>query len=79
VVEYDPARLTPDGNAPTSSTEILCHVRFQPVGQTHIHSASVHPALVMGAPVSPHTALLEVPVRWQTRGLTSTSSTWPAN
>jgi hypothetical protein len=27
VVEYDPARLMQGGNAPTSSTHILCHVR----------------------------------------------------
>ena len=28
IVEYDPARLTQGGNAPASSTDILCHVRF---------------------------------------------------
>ena len=33
VVEYDPARLSLGGNAPTSSTDILCHVRFQPLGR----------------------------------------------
>jgi len=62
LVEYDPARLTSGGNAPTSSTEILCHVRFQPVGQTHSESILEHHAPVMGAGVSPYPAPLEVPV-----------------
>lgn len=62
IVEYDPARLTPGGNAPTSSTEILCHVRFQPGGQTRSESVLEHAAPVAGASGSPRPALLEVPV-----------------
>jgi hypothetical protein len=62
VVEYDPARLTQGGSAPTSSTEILCDVRFQPVGQTHTESVLEHVGSVAAASGSPRSALLEVPV-----------------
>ena len=62
MVEYDPARLTPGGNAPTASTEILCHVRFQPVGQTHTESVLEYAGPVAGAGGSPRPALLEVQV-----------------
>jgi hypothetical protein len=35
VVEYGPTRLSQGGSAPTWSADILCHVRFQPLGQTY--------------------------------------------
>ena len=62
VVEYDPARLSQGVNAPTSSTDILCHVRFQPIGQTHSESVLEHAGPLVGAIESPRPALLEVPV-----------------
>src|SRR5947209_18504131 len=62
IVEYDPARLTQGGNAPASSTDILCYVRFQPVGQTHSESVLEHAAPVVGTSGSARPALLEVPV-----------------
>ncbi len=61
-MEYDPARLTPGGNPPTASTEILCHVRFQPVGQTHTQSVLESVGPVTGAGGSPRPAMLEVQV-----------------
>jgi len=62
VVEYDPTRLSQGGSAPTSSTDILGHVRFQPLGQTHSESVLEHEAPVVGAIGSPRPALLELPV-----------------
>lgn len=62
VVEYDPARLLEGGKAPTSSTEILCHVRFQPAGETHSQSVLEHADPVVGAIGPPWLALLEVSV-----------------
>jgi Family of unknown function (DUF6209) len=38
VVEYDPARLPPAGSAPSASTDILCHLEFRPVRQSHTGS-----------------------------------------
>ena len=62
VVEYDPARLTPGGRPPTASTEILCHLCFQPVGQTHTESVLDYVGPVAGAGGSPRPAMLEVQV-----------------
>src|ERR1700682_3047225 len=53
VVEYDPTRLSQGGSAPTASTDILCHVRFQPLGQTHRESVLEHEDPVVGATGSP--------------------------
>jgi Family of unknown function (DUF6209) len=61
-VEYDPARLTQGGNAPISSTDILCHVRFQPAGQTHSESVLEHTGPLVSASGPPRPALLEVAV-----------------
>jgi Family of unknown function (DUF6209) len=62
LVEYDAARLTQRGNAPTSSTDILCHVRFQPAGQTHSESVLEHTDPLVSASGPPRPALLEVAV-----------------
>jgi hypothetical protein len=62
VVEYDPARLTQGGKAPTSSMDIVCHLRFQPSGRTHSESVLEHARLVLGASGARRAALLEVPV-----------------
>jgi hypothetical protein len=62
VVEYDPSRLSEGGSAPTSNTDILCHVRFQPSGQTLTQSVLEQASPVMGATGSPRPAGLEVAV-----------------
>jgi len=62
VVQYDPTRLSQSGTTPTWSTDILCHVRFQPLGQTHTESVLEHQEPVVGAIGSPCPAPFELPV-----------------
>jgi hypothetical protein len=62
IVEYDPARLAQGRDVPTSSTDILCHVRFQPSGETHSESVLEHAAPLVGASGPPRATLLEVAV-----------------
>jgi hypothetical protein len=60
IVDYDPTRLAQAGNSPPSSTDILCHVRLQPTGDTHSESVLEHAATLVGASGSPRPALLEI-------------------
>jgi len=59
-VEYDPARLAQVGKSPTSNTDILCHVRFLPMGDTYSESVLEHAVPRVGTSGSPRPALLEV-------------------
>jgi len=62
IVEYDPARLAPGDNTSTANTDVLCHVRFQPIGETRTESVLEHAPSFVGAHAAPRPAVLELPV-----------------
>lgn len=66
VVEYDPARLVQPGNNTPSSADILCHVRFQPTGETHTESVLEHATPLVGPSGPPRPALMAVLVPLET-------------